>query len=317
MPKYSAMGSLATFDSSSVSLPFQPGSTYPAVEWISRPRRPNDDLPSSRATRSSEARPIRASGPGRTRSGAARTARRRSRSGGPSGRPEAPGRRCTGSGCFGRRESFGRGAGLSRTAAGPSCRTARPARARQLARPRCRDPTARSFDRGSALALGIQVVHLALEGLEVVEALVYAGEADVGDLVERSKPVHSQAADLRRQDFARTARAQLCLDLVGGTLGGILRNGTTGQSLAEPRHELVAIELLPGAAALDDDQARRLDPFVSRESHAAFPAFPAPADAGLVEVTRIHDAGLAFTATGTAHRLGFLQPPGFVVPRGG
>src|ERR1035437_9043292 len=53
MPKYSAMGSLATFDSSSVSLPFQPGSTYPAVEWISRPRRPSDDLPSSRATISS------------------------------------------------------------------------------------------------------------------------------------------------------------------------------------------------------------------------------------------------------------------------
>jgi hypothetical protein len=47
------IGRFATFDSSSVRYPSQPGSTYPAVEWISRPRRPRLDLPSSRATRSS------------------------------------------------------------------------------------------------------------------------------------------------------------------------------------------------------------------------------------------------------------------------
>src|SRR4051794_11091556 len=44
MPKYSAIGRLATFDSSSVRLPFQPGSTYPAVEWMSRPNRPSELL---------------------------------------------------------------------------------------------------------------------------------------------------------------------------------------------------------------------------------------------------------------------------------
>ena len=38
---------------SRVNCPSKPGSTKPAVEWISRPRRPSDDLPSRRATRSS------------------------------------------------------------------------------------------------------------------------------------------------------------------------------------------------------------------------------------------------------------------------
>ena len=38
--------------SSSVSVPFQPGSTNPAVAWTISPRRPRLDLPSTRATRS-------------------------------------------------------------------------------------------------------------------------------------------------------------------------------------------------------------------------------------------------------------------------
>ncbi len=50
------IGRFATFDSSSVTWPSQPGSMKPAVEWMSRPRRPSDDFPSSRATRSSGSR---------------------------------------------------------------------------------------------------------------------------------------------------------------------------------------------------------------------------------------------------------------------
>ena len=50
---YSVIGRLATLLSSSVSWPSKPASTKPAVEWMSNPRRPSDDLPSRRATRSS------------------------------------------------------------------------------------------------------------------------------------------------------------------------------------------------------------------------------------------------------------------------
>src|SRR4051794_11327804 len=53
MPGHSLIGSVATLESSRVTWPSKPGSTKPAVEWISRPSRPRLDFPSSRATRSS------------------------------------------------------------------------------------------------------------------------------------------------------------------------------------------------------------------------------------------------------------------------
>src|SRR3954462_3150067 len=53
MPGYSLIGRVATFASSSVTCPEKPGSTKPAVAWVSRPSRPSDDLPSTRAAMSS------------------------------------------------------------------------------------------------------------------------------------------------------------------------------------------------------------------------------------------------------------------------
>ena len=53
MPGQSVIGRLATLESSSVMWPEKPGSTNPAVEWVSSPSRPSEDLPSSRAARSS------------------------------------------------------------------------------------------------------------------------------------------------------------------------------------------------------------------------------------------------------------------------
>ncbi len=44
---------MATLASSRVTWPLKPGSTKPAVACVSRPRRPSDDLPSTRAARSS------------------------------------------------------------------------------------------------------------------------------------------------------------------------------------------------------------------------------------------------------------------------
>ena len=53
MPGQSLIGKVATLDSSRVTWPLKPGSTKPAVEWVSRPSRPSEDLPSRRAARSS------------------------------------------------------------------------------------------------------------------------------------------------------------------------------------------------------------------------------------------------------------------------
>src|SRR4051812_40014839 len=53
MPGQSLIGSVATFASSDGTRPQKPGWTEPAVVWGSSPRRPSEDLPSTRAAMSS------------------------------------------------------------------------------------------------------------------------------------------------------------------------------------------------------------------------------------------------------------------------
>src|SRR6266508_633536 len=114
-----------------------------------------------------------------------------------------------------------------------------------------------------------QRVDLALEVLEVLEALIDAGKSDVGDLVDVPQLVHGQSPDSRGRDLARAGRPQLGLDLVGGGLGDSVADGATRQRLAQAGGKLVAIELLARAVALDDHQPGRLDPLVGREAGAA------------------------------------------------
>src|SRR5450759_2586566 len=89
------------------------------------------------------------------------------------------------SGCCGRPESCDRGGGPPKTAAGRRDRRAGFEYGRRPARRRCGGLTEHSLHGRSALTLGIEIVHLALERFEILEALIDAGEADVGDLVER------------------------------------------------------------------------------------------------------------------------------------
>ena len=152
-------------------------------------------------------------------------------------------------------------------------------------------------------ALGVQGVDLALERLEVLEALVDAGEPDVGDLVDAAELLHRERADPRRRHLGDAGGAQLGLDRVGGGLGRAVRHGPAGQRLAQPGDEPVAIELLARPVALDDDQPGGLDPLVGREPHRARGAFaPAPDGRRIIEVARVDDAGLPLAALGAAHR---------------
>ena len=100
-------------------------------------------------------------------------------------------------------ERRGRGGGRPTTAGGPPGRTGRcgPARPRARSRMsrsartlmRVRFPFLRSIPPANS------GVHLALEVLEVLEALVDRGEPDVGDVVERPQLVHRQRPDARRR----------------------------------------------------------------------------------------------------------------------
>src|SRR6476659_7408632 len=163
--------------------------------------------------------------------------------------------------------------------------------------------------------LGVERIDLALQVLQVIEALVDAGEPDVGDLVELAELVLGERPDPGRVHLGRAFGAQLGLDLVGGTLGGIIRARATGQRLAEAGGELLAVELLAGPVALDDHEAGRLDPLVGREPGGAGGALAAPADRGrIVEIPGVDDPGLPSPAMWTAHRRSCnLAPPPLVV----
>src|SRR6185436_8285454 len=83
----------------------------------------------------------------------------------------------------------------------------------------------------------------------------------------------------------------------------VVGDGSAGQGLAQAGRELLAIELLAGAVALDDDEASRLDPLVRGEPGRAGRALaPAPDRGRIVEIARVDDPRFALTAMGTAHR---------------
>src|SRR5439155_25841180 len=90
----------------------------------------------------------------------------------------------------------------------------------------------------------VERVDLALERLEVLEALVDAGKPDVGDVVEAPELRHRELADLLRRDLGHALGAELGLDLVGSLLGGAVRHGPARQGLAKAADELVAVPLL-------------------------------------------------------------------------
>ena len=103
----------------------------------------------------------------------------------------------------------------------------------------------------------------------------------------------SLAPDARRS-------ASIC---VGRGLRGAGRDRATGQGLAKPDCQLVAIELLADAVALDDDEPGGFDPLVRGEPHRTGRALAAAADGGgVIEVSRVDDPGLPLAALGAAHR---------------
>src|SRR4029078_12205409 len=116
--------------------------------------------------------------------------------------------------------------------------------------------------------------------LEFLEVLVYAGEANLYNLVERPQCLHRQRPDARRRHLGHPLGTQFGLDTVTRDLGRVLRHRSAGQRpapgrvsrsrwldqrVAPPRDALARVEPLASAISFDDDETRRLDPFIRRE----------------------------------------------------
>src|SRR3954447_1212587 len=163
------------------------------------------------------------------------------------------------------------------------------------------------------LALGEQRVDLALELLDVLEALVHAGKPDVGDLIELAELVHGHLTDRSRRHLRLPAGTEGGLDLLGRLIGSVSRNRPARKGARQAGGELFAVEFLAPPVRLGHGQARRLDPFVGGESRRARVALTAPADGGIVDVARVHDPRVTFPAARAAHRPVLLVPLGLVV----
>ena len=101
--------------------------------------------------------------------------------------------------------------------------------------------------------LGVEGIDLVLELLEVVERLVDAHEADEGDVVEVAQVVHGHLADERRGATSLSPWARrVGLDGVGRIVRGVVADRAPRQRLGEAGRQLVAVELLARAVALED-----------------------------------------------------------------
>src|ERR1035437_10047362 len=206
------------------------------------------------------------------------------------------------SGCCGIPGSSGPGGGRPTRAAGRAGRTGRRGPRLPRSRLECPGRTARSSGEAAVVPGGVQAVDLALQVGQVLERLVDAGEADIGDLVEPTQALHCQRADPLRGHLGDTGRAQLDLDRIGGLLGRLIGDGPPREGLAQAAGQLVPVELLATTVALDHDQAGSLGPLVGGEAHAARGTLaPAPDRGGVIEVTRVDDTRLAVAALWTAH----------------
>ena len=138
-----------------------------------------------------------------------------------------------------------------------------------------------------------------LEVLQRVEALVDAGEAQVGDLVELPQRRQDRQADVVRVDLGDAGRADGLLDALGeqGEVGVVHRAALA--RLAHAGHDLLAAERLDDAVALDDAQARGLG---RAEAAAALGALPAAADREpVVARARVDDATVGVAAERAEH----------------
>ena len=95
------------------------------------------------------------------------------------------------------------------------------------------------------------------------------------------------------------------LDLVRGALRRAGRDRSPPEGLLQAGGQLVPVEVLPVAVALDDTQTGRLDALVGGEPRRADVALPAAADGGrIIEVAGIDDPRISFATAWAAHRTG-------------
>src|SRR3954452_7757517 len=142
--------------------------------------------------------------------------------------------------------------------------------------------------------LRLDAAHLGLELGEVGELPVDGGEEDARDWIEVRESAQRKLADVLRLDLRSSRRANLRGDGVGEVLELRLGDRPLVGRARETAQQLLAIERLPRAVALDDGDRRRLGALVRREAHAAVLALAPAAD----RVARLGEPGVDHAGRG-------------------
>ena len=139
----------------------------------------------------------------------------------------------------------------------------------------------------------------------VFEVAVYAGEADVSDLVELLEVFHNGFADVRGGDFTVKVLEDVLLDAVGDFLDTFGRDGALVAGFLEACDYLGAVVGNAGVVFFDDGKLKYLaDLFISGKAALAFEALATAANgAAIVAGTAVHDMVVIIFAPGASQRV--------------
>src|SRR5688572_3032358 len=140
------------------------------------------------------------------------------------------------------------------------------------------------------------------EIVDVGEAAVDGGEADVGDLVELAQLLHHHLAQPAGVDLALAQREHLLLDALDGGVDELGGHGPLVQRPLEAGAQLLRRELLAHALRLHDLRHAQLGGLVGREALVANLAAAPPADrVALLAHARVDHLGVLGVAEGALH----------------
>src|SRR6478672_173055 len=142
---------------------------------------------------------------------------------------------------------------------------------------------------------------LVLELLDVLEIAIDRGEPHVGDQVEVAQDPQRLLADRRRLDLVADPVSELGLDPHRRLLDLGERHGSLDARPHEARQELLAVERLARAVALDHVQRGVLDPLERRHPLPAEQALAAAANGALAGHAAVDDLRLAMFAVRAVH----------------
>src|SRR6266700_1679317 len=158
------------------------------------------------------------------------------------------------------------------------------------------------FTRFATTPMTAQLVDFGAKRFDVLKAVVDGSEAHIPHLVEMPKLLHHHLADTARCDFALAQTSQFMTNPGGGSLDRFAADGPLLQGPSHSGEQLVLIERLAAAVALDHGGQQQFRRFKCREAFRALETFAPPTNlAPFAGEARVDDLSFRVTAKWAMH----------------